>query len=466
MKRFFSMFAMRSCLRKASSSGLRKASMLGLMCCLLVSCVTGGLEPNSFPEPDKHAVLSSRSLQLLDSHAVPVSEIGPGFAGYMLSVDCDGAWEIDVQDGFVALGTAEGTGPDTLQLLVCENWGESRSCTLNFMPDNKPAESLLLVQKQSLTMPENMSRLSAVRGTGFSYFPSTNLANGIDKQIFNIEELRQIQSETGIHLFADDYYPQNSVTVYTSDSIEGIENQIAVSVGLEVGVYGIKVGIKGSFASSSESTESSKYGYMNLRRSYFTREIQYKNAVALAMQDSQMFRRMFAPGFRRELEDFIESVKQESDPYYQMEYCRAFVDHVGVGFVQKSVLGCSMEYLMSINDSYLHDTISISGTLSASFGEVFSIISMEGIGSYSSVEKEASKNAHVSVTARGGDTGFVGITSAGGKVDWETLQKWQMSVSPDNAVLVDINLLPLYCIIPDKYVAGVLENYYEKELRP
>lgn len=411
------------------------------------------------------SVLSTRSLTLLDSDGVPARSIGPGFTQYLLAVESQGEWNLESCGQFVHVARQTGYGPDTVRVLVGENWWKDRSCSLNFHDkESGSIQELVLVQAQSDNYPKTYGRLSALRGAGFSYIPNSNLSKGVDRQVFNLEELGNVQKETGIQLIADDFYPQSRITSITSDSLEGIEQQINVEVSLEVMVYGLKIGVSGKFDSSSQSSDSCEYGYMNLLSSYFTREIQYRNVMALASSDPVLYKRLFAPGFRSEIDELVRDLNMSASEDYRMERCESFLKRFGAGVIQKAVLGCSMEYLMSIRSSLLTNDITIGGTLTASFGDVFDVAKISGGGEFSEKEKAVARNAKVNINARGGDTGFVGITAAGGRVDYDMVQKWQMSVTPENAALIDIKVIPFHYIIPDPGASEIMERYYRKFL--
>jgi hypothetical protein len=50
-------------------------------------------------------------------------------------------------------------------------------------------------------------------------------------------------------------------------------------------------------------------------------------------------------------------------------------------------------------------------------------------------------------------------------LDEETLRKWQKSVTPKDAALIDIRLVPIYEVIYDAKTRTILRDYMEKSLR-
>jgi hypothetical protein len=50
-------------------------------------------------------------------------------------------------------------------------------------------------------------------------------------------------------------------------------------------------------------------------------------------------------------------------------------------------------------------------------------------------------------------------------IDQQTLRKWQSTVTPQDAALIDIRLVPIYEVIYDAKTRTILRDYMEKSLR-
>ena len=50
-------------------------------------------------------------------------------------------------------------------------------------------------------------------------------------------------------------------------------------------------------------------------------------------------------------------------------------------------------------------------------------------------------------------------------IDVSTLKDWQASVTPQDAALIDIRLVPIYEVIYDKKTRSILQDYMNKSLR-
>ena len=56
-------------------------------------------------------------------------------------------------------------------------------------------------------------------------------------------------------------------------------------------------------------------------------------------------------------------------------------------------------------------------------------------------------------------------TGQAATIDTETLKTWQASVTPLDAALIDIRLVPIYEVIYDAKTRTILKNYMDKTLR-
>jgi hypothetical protein len=50
-------------------------------------------------------------------------------------------------------------------------------------------------------------------------------------------------------------------------------------------------------------------------------------------------------------------------------------------------------------------------------------------------------------------------------IDQSTLVKWQKTVTPQDAALIDIRLVPIYEVIYDAKTRNILRNYMNKSLQ-
>jgi hypothetical protein len=81
--------------------------------------------------------------------------------------------------------------------------------------------------------------------------------------------------------------------------------------------------------------------------------------------------------------------------------------------------------------------------------------------------EKCSRNSESHITARGGNVSLVTAFTTGqvATIDSLTLKQWQGTVTPKDAALIDIRVVPIYEVIYDKKTRTILKNYMDKSLR-
>jgi hypothetical protein len=97
----------------------------------------------------------------------------------------------------------------------------------------------------------------------------------------------------------------------------------------------------------------------------------------------------------------------------------------------------------------------------------FISISAEISTEYHDAAMKCSRNSTSHITARGGDLSLVTAFTTGQQatIDQSTLVKWQKTVTPQDAALIDIRLVPIYEVIYDAKTRNILRNYMNKSLQ-
>ena len=80
---------------------------------------------------------------------------------------------------------------------------------------------------------------------------------------------------------------------------------------------------------------------------------------------------------------------------------------------------------------------------------------------------KCSRNSESNIKARGGNVSLVTAFTTGQKatIDVETLRDWQASVTPQDAALIDIRVVPIYEVIYDAKTRNILRDYMNKSLQ-
>ena len=86
---------------------------------------------------------------------------------------------------------------------------------------------------------------------------------------------------------------------------------------------------------------------------------------------------------------------------------------------------------------------------------------------YHDAAMKCSRNSESNIKARGGNVSLVTAFTTGQKatIDVETLKDWQSSVTPQDAALIDIRLVPIYEVIYDAKTRNILRDYMNKSLQ-
>ena len=131
-------------------------------------------------------------------------------------------------------------------------------------------------------------------------------------------------------------------------------------------------------------------------------------------------------------------------------------------------MGTVLDYQISVDSTSLRDTLGVEVALEASFQTKIKNKNVGGRGSFdigvSKVGQEIMSKTTATVKVRGGDVSQVCILVTGGSLDDSDVTAWQNSCRPNQAVMVDMSLVPLYALITDDYARQVLTNYYKLKL--
>ena len=346
--------------------------------------------------------------------------------------------------------------------------------------------------RASIHTPEELRKVedavSAIRGAGYTYRDNTSYCVGTDMEVFNMRSLRDMEKKYNTTYIVDDYVPVTDQKFFYSESINDLKDQLALDIGVGVNAGIFAVDLEIGFNKKSFSTTRNYYSLMRLKQSYFSRDIshlnlreQVANAIAtsavantFASIDADslakvvpLFREAYAPGFSEVMQKFIRNIHQAPSAFAASGICREFIDEVGSAFVTRSVLGCSLDYY----NTTLMDSVSNSLDVRVAL-ELAVQISIVGLStSFSTDYKDAAMRCNRSseshVTARGGNVALVTALTTGQQatIDQQTLRKWQSTVTPQDAALIDIRLVPIYEVIYDAKTRTILRDYMEKSLR-
>jgi hypothetical protein len=342
------------------------------------------------------------------------------------------------------------------------------------------------------TTPEELRKvedaISAIRGAGYTYRDNDHYCIGTDMEVFNMRRLRDMEEKYHTTYLVDDYMPVTEQKFFYSESINALKDSLSIDVGIGFSAGVFSMDLEVGFNKSSFQTTKNYYTLMRMKQSYFSRDINYLNLreqVTEAITNSPIattypsvdadsiakvvpfFREAYAPGFSEVMQKFIRNIHAAPSAFAASGLCREFIEEVGSGFVTRSVLGCSLDYYNTTRMDSVSDKLDVKVALEMSVQIKFITISAGLSVEYKNEAERCSRNSESHTTARGGNVSLVTAFTTGQQatLDPETLNKWQKTVTPQDAALIDIRLVPIYEVIYDAKTRTVLKNYMEKSLR-
>ena len=340
--------------------------------------------------------------------------------------------------------------------------------------------------------PEDLKKvedaIGAIRGAGYTYRDNELYCVGTDMEVFNMRQLHDMEKKYNTSYLIDDYTPFTDQKFIYTESTKALKDSLAVDVGIGVGAGVFSVDVDVAFNKKKIENKKNYYSLMRLRQSYFQRELSFLNLreqVANAIAASSVantypsmdadalakavpfFKEAYAPGFADVMQKFVRKIHAAPSAFAASGICREFIEEVGPSFVYRSVLGCSLDYYNATAMDSVATSLDVRVALEMSVQIKFISISAEISTEYHDAAMKCSRNSTSHITARGGDLSLVTAFTTGQQatIDQSTLVKWQKTVTPQDAALIDIRLVPIYEVIYDAKTRNILRNYMNKSLQ-
>ena len=340
--------------------------------------------------------------------------------------------------------------------------------------------------------PEDLKKvedaISAIRGAGYTYRDNEQYCVGTDMEVFNMRQLRDMERKYHTTYIVDDYVPVTDQKFFYSQSIDSLKNQLSIDVGIGFSAGVFSMDLEVGFNKKSFSAKKRYYSLMRLKQSYFSRDFNYlnlreqvSNAIAASPAASTypsidadslakvvpFFAEAYAPGFAEVMQKFVRDIHAAPSAFAASGICREFIDQVGSGFVTRSVLGCSLDYYNTTSMDSVSNSLDVKVALEMAVAIKFITISSSLSVEYKDAAMKCSRNSESHITARGGNVSLVTAFTTGQEatLDPKTLHDWQKSVTPQDAALIDIRLVPIYEVVYDAKARTILKNYMDKSLR-
>lgn len=423
--------------------------------------------PTDDNEEENTEVVEQTPFTIVDKQGKPVDVFSADFNEYYIQVNVPGKWRLSTDNDYLVPLQKEGEGPTLVSLFVGINWYQSRSgnITLQQLDADATTRSTgsdvytrATTQAETPDMSETMKMISSNKGAGYSYLPNTNYCLGTNMQIFNMSRLDSLQQALRYDLFIDEYFPQVEEEVTMANSQEELSDKLSVAASVNVNFSAFSVDVKGHFGSSSSSSTEKEYAVKRLKSYQYTREINYMNLIALIKQKPELAEEIYAPGFQMKVTEFEAAIKEATSEEQKKKLCKDFCDEVGPCFISKAVMGCVLDYYISVNKSVLGDTMTAGGALDLQYSVT---VKIEGSGDYTETEQKILENIEAKITVKGGDVTMVSILPTGGQLEGKAVEQWLLSVAPTTAVLIDMKLVPIYVLIDDTAAHDALKDYID-----
>ncbi|MBQ0023072.1 MAG: hypothetical protein KBT29_07530 [Prevotellaceae bacterium] len=483
-------------------------------------------------------ITTQPGIKIVDASGNQVTNLSGEFGTYYVQVTSDGDWELSTPNEFINLHGFIGKGNALVPFTVANNWVEPRNFTINGKVEGalstRAGEGVTAggTQASSYSLEEVMARITSNLGAGYTLMPRAdgNIALSTGIQIFNIGVLDSIGKANKVSLIKDDYYDQLTQYILTSSSNEILHKSVTVGAkgSIEASSTGNGGGLSVGVGVGKDTNDNSMYGVKRMLRNMFTREIDYANAIAI---DDSTNIRTIAPGFRMVRDLLIKTVNPlitkptmtAADSAKADLLCEQFCSNYGTTFVSKAQIGCSFDYYIKVDSTYLNDSVNVAVVLQAKYDKVVtdsvkakkeaeiakkeveeakkdtsnvakedSVIvnnkdneqsnepSAQAEGDevnkdttsikgdvdveYRKNLEKATNSAEVQVLVYGGDTKDVDILGTGGILDVTQIQKWRGTVSPSNAVMTDLEAQPISALfITDPEVQAYLYDFIKRK---
>lgn len=353
--------------------------------------------------------------------------------------------------------------------------------------EKKKAESWIANAATPEELQEVEDAIGAIRGAGYTYRDNAQYCMGTDMEVFNIRRLRSMEKKYNTSYIVDDYIPFTNQKFFYSSSEKGLKDSLSLDIGIGVGAGMFSVDLNIGFNKNSFETTKNYYSMMTLKQGYFSRELNYLNLreqVANAVAASSLsntfasvdadslakvvpfFKEAYAPGFADVMQKFIRKIHAAPSAFAASGICREFIEEVGSGFVMRSVLGCSLDYYNTTKMDSVSNSLDVKVALELSVQIKFISISTSVSTEYRDAAEKCNRSSESHIIARGGNVALVTAFTTGqaATIETSTLKEWQQTVTPQDAALIDIRLVPIYEVIYDAKTRNILRNYMNKSL--
>ena len=451
-------------------------------------------------DPTVDATVTENSFALTDVNGQPVTKLSSNFGTYYLDIKTDGLWYIETDNNMEFTPTRMyGRGSTRVPVYIGNNWAAARqlSYSVKFLSGNGVTRG----QENSQGSTEKVEQESATNlnafkelvnsniFVGYGYNPFKNavpeLCTGIE--IFNMDMLKEVTTNESASESANDsdsvavaavapqllyvrssLSPQTKESYYYADSEDDMDKLVSVKAN-PGGNFNV---VKFDLDVDVNTTNITRHGTMtvqkSLTRALYSRELKWANAMLV---DS-----LYSEGFKYFKERFIAQLKNAKDSAQKANAAMEFFNVVGTHFISKALLGCQLDYRMTVDSTNTTKATNVKAALDFKWQQqvkdTAQVDSLEEEEAAKTIPDSLRKNfvfkakVHVTdsvynaashtkadVKARGGEIERVNILTTGGQLLCDDLATWLLATEPEQAAMVGIGNHPIYILFKDT-VAG------------
>ena len=425
-------------------------------------------------DPGKADFLNGQEMNsavLTDANGQQVFNVSSNQGTYFLNIKADGMWYIESPNMEFSPTRICGHGSMRVPVYIGNNWAETRQLTykVNFLDEDGKSGSMRRAgEENNQTVTQNallsLDRFKRVVNSnvfvGYGYNATKNpipeLCTGI--QIFNMEAINDVDT-----LIKHDFAPQTKEEYYyhTSDSM--MDKLIAVKGDFGGNFGSVKLGLSGDVNINKASRFAQTVVQKTLTRSMYSREIAWEKAWP--NQNN------YSSGYKRYKNQFISQfIAAGEDEAKKKAAADEFFRIVGTHVITKCLLGCELNYRMSVDSSSTKDKLDVKAALdikwqqqikdtaqldSATKAKMVELMNdstkrksffFNGSAQYTNDQFKAASTTKAKVKARGNDVELVNILATGGSLNCDDLAKWMLGAEPEKAAMVGMQVHPIYDI--------------------
>ena len=459
-------------------------------------------------DPTVDATVTENSFALTDVNGQPVTKLSSNFGTYYLDIKTDGLWYIETDNNMEFTPTRMyGRGSMRVPVYIGNNWAAARQLSygVKFLSGNGVTRG----QENSQGSTEKVEQESATNlnafkelvnsniFVGYGYNPFKNavpeLCTGIE--IFNMDMLKEVTTNESASESANDsdsvavaavapqllyvrssLSPQTKESYYYADSEDDMDKLVSVKAN-PGGNFNV---VKFDLDVDVNTTNITRHGTMtvqkSLTRALYSRELKWANAMLV---DS-----LYSEGFKYFKERFIAQLKNAgTDEAKKQAAAKEFFNVVGTHFISKALLGCQLDYRMTVDSTNTTKATNVKAALDFKWQQqvkdTAQVDSLDEEEAAKTIPDSLRKNfvfkakVHVTdsvynaashtkadVKARGGEIERVNILTTGGQLLCDDLATWLLATEPEKAAMVGIVNHPIYILFKDT-VAGDEKNAHD-----